>query len=112
MAKGPSNGLAKPERRQCEPRSGETPAQVCHEWTPWHLVELECRPGRRALTYDEVQALSDAHDARVEQIRSEVAKGALAALRDAVILSGSLAGCGSRAVRGVVRPRIPADPWR
>ncbi|WP_344867548.1 tyrosine-type recombinase/integrase [Amycolatopsis ultiminotia] len=51
-----------------------------------HLAELECRPGRRALTYDEVQALFDAADARVEQIRARGRKGALAALRDAVIL--------------------------
>lgn len=72
---------------ECERRFGEAPTQICHEWnTVAHLVELECRPGRRALTYDEVQALFDAADARVAQIRSRGRKGALAALRDAVIL--------------------------
>jgi integrase/recombinase XerD len=72
---------------ECERRFGEAPVQICHEWnTVAHLVELECRPGRRALTYHEVQALFDAADARVEQIRSRGRKGALAALRDAAIL--------------------------
>lgn len=72
---------------ECEQRFGEVPAQICHEWnTVAHLVEVECRPGRRALTYDEVQALFDAADDRVEQIRHRGRKGVLAALRDAAIL--------------------------
>ena len=49
-------------------------------------MEYEGRPGRRALTYDEVQALFDAVDARVAQIRALGRKGALAAWRDAAIL--------------------------
>jgi integrase/recombinase XerD len=38
------------------------------------------------LTYDEVQALFDAADGRVEQIRARGRKGASAALRDAALL--------------------------
>lgn len=72
---------------ECEQRFGEVPAQICHEWnTVAHLVEVECRPGRRALTYEEVQTLFDAADDRVEQIRRRARKGALAAIRDAVML--------------------------
>ena len=43
-------------------------------------------PCRRPLTYDEVQALFDAADGRVEEIRARGRKGALAALRDAAML--------------------------
>ncbi|WP_327130199.1 hypothetical protein OG311_01310 [Streptomyces sp. NBC_01343] len=34
-----------------------------------HVAELEGRPGRRALTYDELQILFDAADEPVEGIR-------------------------------------------
>ena len=51
-----------------------------------HVSEYEGRPGRRPLSYDEVQALFDAADAAVERIRARGCKGALAAHRDAVIL--------------------------
>ena len=72
---------------ECERRFGQAPVQVCHEWnTVAHLAEYEGRPGRRALTYDEVQALFDAADARVGQIRVRGRKGALAALRDAALI--------------------------
>ena len=72
---------------ECERRFGEVPAQIAHEWNSVaHVTEFEGRPGRRALTYDEVQALFDAADARVGQIRGRGRKGALAALRDAVML--------------------------
>jgi site-specific recombinase XerD len=72
---------------ECERRFGEAPVQICHEWnTVAHLAEYEGQPGRRALTYDEVQALFDAADARVELIRGRGRKGALAALRDSVTL--------------------------
>ncbi len=46
-----------------------------------HVTEFEGQPHRRPLTYDEVQALFDAADGRVEQIRSRGRKGALAAQR-------------------------------
>jgi Phage integrase family len=61
---------------ECERRFGQAPVQVCHEWnTVAHLAEYEGRAGRRALTYDEVQALFDAADSRVGQIRSRGRKG-------------------------------------
>jgi site-specific recombinase XerD len=77
---------------ECERRFGQPPAQIAHEWnTVAHVVEHEGRPGRRALTYDEVQALFDAADGLVEQIRARGRKGALAALRDAVMLKTTYA---------------------
>lgn len=72
---------------ECQRRFGQAPVQVFHEWnTVAHLAEYEGRPARRALTYDEVQTLFDAADARVAQIRARGRKGALAALRDAAIV--------------------------
>ena len=72
---------------ECDRRFGLTPVQICHEWnTVAHVVNFEGRPGRRALTYDEVQALFDAADGRVEEIRARGRKGALAAVRDAAAL--------------------------
>jgi site-specific recombinase XerD len=72
---------------ECEKRFGQAPVQIAHEWnTITHVNEFDGQPGRRALTYDEVQALFDAADARVAQIRARKRKGALAAARDAVIL--------------------------
>ncbi|MFB9854464.1 tyrosine-type recombinase/integrase [Micromonospora andamanensis] len=72
---------------ECVRRFGQPPVQVCHEWnTVAHLSEYEGRPGRRALTYDEVQALFDAADDRVAVIRGRGRKGVLAAWRDAVVL--------------------------
>jgi site-specific recombinase XerD len=61
--------------------------QICHEWnTVAHVVDYEGQPGRRALSYDEVQVLFDAADGRVEEIRARRRKGALAAMRDAAML--------------------------
>lgn len=72
---------------ECDRRFGETPVQICHEWnTVAHVVDFEGQPGRRALSYDEVQALFDAADAKVEEIRARGRKGAMAAMRDAVVL--------------------------
>jgi integrase len=77
---------------QCQQRFGQAPAQIAHEWnTVAHLAEYEGRPGRRALTYDEVQALFDAADGLVDQIRARGRKGSLAALRDAVMLKTTYA---------------------
>lgn len=71
----------------CTDRFGQVPVQILHEWnTVVHTSEYEGRSGRRPLTYDEVQALFDAADARVEEIRSRGRKGSLAALRDAMLL--------------------------
>ena len=49
-------------------------------------AEFEGEPGRRPLTYDEVQALFDTADGRVEAIRRRQHKGATPALRDAALL--------------------------
>ncbi|MFF4854724.1 tyrosine-type recombinase/integrase [Streptomyces rubiginosohelvolus] len=73
--------------KACEETFGQFPVQVCHGWnTADHVAEFEGRPGRRALTYDELQALFDAADDRVEQTRKRRRKGVLAAWRDAVML--------------------------
>ncbi|CAL9550877.1 tyrosine-type recombinase/integrase [Streptomyces sp. enrichment culture] len=72
---------------RCMERFGQAPAQILHEWnTITHSSEYEGDADRRPLTYDEVQALFDAADARVEEIRSRRRKGSLAALRDAILL--------------------------
>ncbi len=71
----------------CQQRFGQVPEQVLHEEnTLTHTDDFEGRPGRRPLTYDEVQALLDAADGRVEQIRARHRKGALAAHRNAALL--------------------------
>jgi len=71
----------------CQERFGSTPQQVFHEWnTAVHIDGYEGDPRRRPLTYDEVQALFDAADHRVEEVRSRRRKGALAAMRDAALL--------------------------
>jgi len=73
--------------RVCEERFGEVPQEVFHEGNSvLHTVEYEGDPRRRPLTYDEVQALFDAADARPAKIRGQGRKGALAALRDAAVL--------------------------
>jgi site-specific recombinase XerD len=71
----------------CSERFGAAPSKILHEWnTVTHVTEYEGDPRRRPLTYDEVQALFDAAESLVEQIRSRGRKGALAAQRDAVLL--------------------------
>ncbi len=66
---------------------GDAPQQVLHEWnTVVHVADYEGEPGRRPLTYDEVQALFDAADGRAEEIRARRRKGLLAAMRDAAML--------------------------
>ena len=71
----------------CEERFGQLPAQICHDWnTTAHVGDYEGRPGRRPLTRDELQALFDAADARVDHVRRRGRKGWLAAFRDATLL--------------------------
>lgn len=71
----------------CWDRFGQVPQQVFHDGNSVvHVTDFEGRPGRRPLTYDEVQALFDAADARAELVRSQGRKGVLAALRDAALL--------------------------
>ncbi|MFI6369034.1 hypothetical protein ACIBG0_40725 [Nocardia sp. NPDC050630] len=46
--------------RQCRDRFGQVPVQVCHEWNSVaHLTDYEGRPGRRPLSYGELQQLFD-----------------------------------------------------
>lgn len=71
----------------CVQRFGQAPTQILHEWNSIvHASEFEGRAGRRSLTYDEVQALFDAADGRVEAVRRLRRKGALTAMRDAALL--------------------------
>ncbi|HEY6425093.1 MAG TPA: tyrosine-type recombinase/integrase [Pseudonocardiaceae bacterium] len=72
---------------KCHERFGAVPRQVLHEWnTIAHVAEYEGNPGRRPLTYDEVQRLFDAADGRVEEIRARHRKGAIPAMRDSALL--------------------------
>ncbi len=72
---------------ECLDRFGVAPTQVLHDWnTIVHVGEYEGDPRRRPLTYDEVQALFDAADGIVDQIRARGCKGALTAMRDAALL--------------------------
>jgi len=78
--------------RVCRDRFDQVPSQVCHEWnTVAHLNEYEGRPGRRPLTYSELEHLFDYLDSRVEQIAGSGRKGSLAALRDAQLFKTAYA---------------------
>jgi len=71
----------------CLERFDDVPQLVFHEGNSvLHTVEYEGDPRRRPLTYDEVQALFDAADARPGKVRAQGRKGVLAALRDAAVL--------------------------
>ncbi len=55
----------------CLERFGDIPQQIFHEDNRVaQVVDYEGRPGRRSLTYDEVQALFDAADGRAEATRA------------------------------------------
>ena len=72
---------------RCLEQFGAAPQRILDEWiTVAHVTDYEGQPHRRPLTYDEVQALFDAADGRVDEIRSRGRKGALAAQRDAALL--------------------------
>jgi integrase/recombinase XerD len=71
----------------CLERFAGAPVQILHEDNSVvHVVDYEGRPGRRPLTYDEVQALFDAADGRAEQIQAKGRKGVWTAMRDAALL--------------------------
>lgn len=71
----------------CIDQHGRVPQRVFHDDNSIiHSAEYEGSPGRRPLTFDEVQQLFNAADDRVELIRSHGRKGALTALRDAAML--------------------------
>jgi len=72
---------------ECQDRFGTHPVQVCHEWnTTLHTSDYEGRPGRRPLTREELQAVFDAADERVVEVRRRGRKGWLAGFRDATLL--------------------------
>lgn len=72
---------------QCDRRFGAAPVQLLHEWnTVAHRLDYEGEPGRRPLSYDEVQALFDAADGLVDAARALGRKGGLTTQRDAVLL--------------------------
>jgi len=71
----------------CERLFGTHPTQVCFEWnTAVHAADYEGRPGRRALTKVELQALFDHADDQVAVARASGRKGWLTAMRDAAAL--------------------------
>jgi site-specific recombinase XerD len=71
----------------CGERFGQGPQQIFHDGnTVTHVSEFEGQPGRRPFTYGEVQALFDAADARVAEIRARGRKGVLTGMRDAALL--------------------------
>lgn len=77
---------------ECERRFSAVPVQVCHEWnTVAHLNEYEGQPERRPLTYEEIEALFDYCDSRVERIVRTGRKGALAAMRDSQMVKTAYA---------------------
>ncbi|WP_280452060.1 tyrosine-type recombinase/integrase [Nocardia cyriacigeorgica] len=96
----------------CLDRFGEAPRQVLGEWNMVaHVSDYEGRPGRRPLTYDEVQALFDAADSRVAAIRARGRKGSLAALRDATLLKTVYAyGLRRREAWGLDLPDLRHNP--
>ena len=64
---------------ECSNRFGRVPQQVFHDGNSVvHVADFEGQPGRRPLTYDEVQALFDAADGHVEQVGARRGKGGLA----------------------------------
>lgn len=72
---------------ECQERFGCHPDVVFHERnTAPHILDYEGDPRRRPLTYDEIQALFDSLDARVETIRAHKRKGIMSALRDSAML--------------------------
>lgn len=72
---------------KCLELFGSVPRQILHEWnTITHVAEYEGDPGRRPLSYDEVQALFDAADGRAEEIQARHRKGSLTAMRDSAML--------------------------
>jgi len=73
--------------RICLERFGTHARQVCSAANlPVRNVDSEARPTRRPLTREECQALFDAADERVEDVRRRGHKGYLPAFRDATML--------------------------
>jgi site-specific recombinase XerD len=76
----------------CVEQFGRAAVQVCHEWnTLAHTAEYEGRPGNRPFTREEIQAIFDHADERVDRARRLGRKGWLAAFRDATIFKTAYA---------------------
>jgi site-specific recombinase XerD len=96
----------------CLERFGEAPRQVLDEWnTIAHVTEYEGSPGRRPLTYDEIQSLFDAADDLVDQTASSGRKGLLGAQRDSAALKAIYAfGLRRREAWGLDLPDLRRNP--
>jgi site-specific recombinase XerD len=72
--------------QECERRFGMHPVQVCHEdKMARHLADYRGDAGRRPLTREELQALFDYVDSRVDHAVRVGRKGALTAYRDSAL---------------------------
>lgn len=72
---------------ECLRRFGTHPIQICHEWnTARHVQEALGRPGKRALTHQELQDLFDHVDQRAITAQGSGRKGWISAFRDSVLL--------------------------
>jgi hypothetical protein len=77
---------------ECEKHFGTHPIQISHDWnSAKHILDVEGRPQRRALTRAELQLLFNAADEMVEEIRRHGRKGAVAAFRDTALLKTAYA---------------------
>lgn len=71
----------------CAEQLGRSPRQICHDDNrARHVADYEGRPGRRAFTRTELQALFDTADRAVADAATSPRKGYLAAFRDATLL--------------------------
>ncbi|RSN44917.1 integrase [Amycolatopsis sp. WAC 04197] len=96
----------------CLQRFGAAPMMVLHEFNSVrHVADVESRPGRRALSYDEVQALFDAADGLADQARARGRKGGITALRDSIALKTVYAfGLRRREAWGLDLPDLRHNP--
>ncbi|MFI6959866.1 hypothetical protein ACIBJI_41190 [Nocardia sp. NPDC050408] len=77
---------------ECLHYFGTHPIQICTEWnTGRHVQEAWGRPGKRALTHEELQALFDYVDDRAEAVQPSGRKGSITAFRDLVLLKAAYA---------------------
>jgi integrase len=96
----------------CVDRFGQAPQQVLDEWnTIAHVASYEGSPGRRPLTYEEVQRLFDAADDLVDRAAASGRKGLLGAQRDSAALKTVYAfGLRRREACGLDLPDLRRNP--
>jgi integrase/recombinase XerC len=74
-------------QRELQNRFGSECAPICHEGNMiLHASDYEGSPGKRALTYDELETFFACADARVRKSLNSGRKGALSALRNSVMM--------------------------